>query len=667
MTAEDHSDHERFKKLLDRLGKAVMMSAEGETSEIIRRRLFEWNGVPEEAKKTIKEYADWIIDHRNQVGDFPVDNAKEAFLASYPFHPTVLSVFERKWQGLPRFQRTRGILRLLALWVSNAYQEGFKGAHRDPLITLGTAPLDDPMFRAAIFEQLGEAKLEVAVTTDIAGKPDAHSIRLDKEAADTIKKARLHRKVATTIFFESNGGQTKAEATTPEIRLAVAEPGSDIGNIETVLESLGASCYYLRVERNRYRFGLTVTLNKILADRKASIQQPKIDERIRAEIYEVFKPGNGFEKIFFPQKSNSIPDRAALTLVILPPEQSRLEGKKTIEMIESFTREYGTSGCTFKSALIWSIPESSSGLDEDARKLLAWEDINDEKEDLRLDDAQKRQLDMNIKKSENDLKEGVWRTYKNIMLLDKDNKMKHIDFGMVHSSAAPSLKALIMNRLKQEDYISESITPNVLLKNWPPAFNEWSTKSVRDAFFSSPQFHRILDANILRDTVAKGVENKQIAYVGKSQEKVYDPFNFGNSLAANEIEFSDDMFIIKGDKAEKHVEPSILTSIDISPHYLWMIPSEQQRFAVKGLDQHMREIPVQDVKWTATGGTIDANGNYLAGRHEGEFDVTAYVGEIKSSVKVNVSKQENQKLENLKNLNQPERSLGVERYRHKNG
>jgi hypothetical protein len=54
MTAEDHSDHERFKKLLDRLGKAVMMSAEGETSEIIRRRLFEWNGVPEEAKKTNK-------------------------------------------------------------------------------------------------------------------------------------------------------------------------------------------------------------------------------------------------------------------------------------------------------------------------------------------------------------------------------------------------------------------------------------------------------------------------------------------------------------------------------------------------------------------------------------------------------------------------------------
>jgi hypothetical protein len=93
---------------------------------------------------------------------------------------------------------------------------------------MGTAPLDDPLFRSAIFEQLGGAKLEGAVTTDICGKKDSHALRLDKEAVDTIRKARLHQKVAATIFFESNGGQAKAEATLPEIRLAVAEPDLDV-------------------------------------------------------------------------------------------------------------------------------------------------------------------------------------------------------------------------------------------------------------------------------------------------------------------------------------------------------------------------------------------------------------------------------------------------------
>src|SRR5215208_1322801 len=196
------------------------------------------------------EYADWVQAHRTQVPTwFPVDHAKDAFAATYPFHPTLLSVFERKWQALPRFQQTRGILRLLALWVANAYQAGFKGAHKDPLIGMGTAPLDDPLFRSAIFEQLGGAKLEGAVTTDICGKKDSHALRLDKEAVDTIKKARLHRKVATTIFFESNGGQGKTgEATLPEIRLAVAEPDIDIGNIETVLDALTEASYYLTTE-----------------------------------------------------------------------------------------------------------------------------------------------------------------------------------------------------------------------------------------------------------------------------------------------------------------------------------------------------------------------------------------------------------------------------------
>ena len=117
-----------------------------------------------------------------------------------------------------------------------------------------------------MFEQLGEHRLEAAVTTDICGKKDSHAVRLDNEAVDAIKKSRLHRKVATTIFFESNGGMARAEATTPEIRLAVAEPDLDIGHVETVLDSLTDACYYLTAERNRYHFSFKENLNKRYAE-----------------------------------------------------------------------------------------------------------------------------------------------------------------------------------------------------------------------------------------------------------------------------------------------------------------------------------------------------------------------------------------------------------------
>jgi hypothetical protein len=74
MTPEDEADFQQCEKLLDRLGKAMIMSAESETSEIIRRRLFEWGGLPDDAKKTAAEYADWVQAHRTQVPNwFPVD------------------------------------------------------------------------------------------------------------------------------------------------------------------------------------------------------------------------------------------------------------------------------------------------------------------------------------------------------------------------------------------------------------------------------------------------------------------------------------------------------------------------------------------------------------------------------------------------------------------
>jgi hypothetical protein len=91
----------------------------------------------------------------------------------------------------------------------------------------------------------------------------------------------IHRKVATAIFFESNGGQAKGKATQPEIRLAVAELGLDIGNVETALEALSEASYYLAVERNRYRFSLKENLNKRFADRRATIQPASVDAYVR--------------------------------------------------------------------------------------------------------------------------------------------------------------------------------------------------------------------------------------------------------------------------------------------------------------------------------------------------------------------------------------------------
>lgn len=163
----------------------------------------------------------------------------------------------------------------------------------------------------------------------------------------------------------------------------------------------------------------------------------------------MFGEGKDVERVFFPEKSNQVPDRAWLTFVILSPDYSLEDNKATLEFVDSVTKEYGKSARTFKNALIWCLPESASGLREEARKVLAWEAIQDEQDELRFDEGQKRQLQENVKKAQRDLTESVWRSYKNIMLLGKDNSLRNLDLGLIHSSAGETIAKFIIEQLRK--------------------------------------------------------------------------------------------------------------------------------------------------------------------------------------------------------------------------
>jgi hypothetical protein len=73
-------------------------------------------------------------------------------------------------------------------------------------------------------------------------------------------------------------------------------------------------------------------------------------------------------------------------------------------------------------------------------------------------------------------------------------------------------------------------TIHIKKRNWPPAFKEWNTRSVRDAFFASPQFPRLLNPDSIKDTIARGVENGMLGYIGKKADGSYAPFHWNSSL-----------------------------------------------------------------------------------------------------------------------------------------
>lgn len=641
MNTEDQADYDRFKKMLDRLGKAMFMSAEKETTEIIRRRLFEWHGLPDEARKTIGEYVAWLDEHKTHLS-FNTETARQQFESSYPFHPAVLSLFERKWQALPRFQQTRGVLRLLALWVAKAYNDGFKKLTKDALITLGTAPLEDPNFRAAVFEQLGENRLEAAVTTDIAGKDESWAGRLDLEAIDAIKKSRLHKKCATTIFFESNGGQTaQGLATLPEIKLSVGDPDLDIGLVDGVIQSLLDSCYYLTAVNNKFKYSIHENLIKRFSDRRASIQPPTINELVEAEIRKVFDKGHGFEKVMFPERNNQVTDRPVLSLVVMHPSKRNADAE-TKTFLEDIINNYGSSARVYKSGLIFCVAEDGQPIKEEAKKFLAWETIYDEALELKLDEEQRKQVKVSMDRAKKDLVENIWKAYKNVVLLNKNNQLQTKDLGLIHSSQARTISELYLSRLESEGEITNEINPMFLVRNWPPAFTAWSTKNVRDVFYQSPQFPRLINPESIKATISKGVENGYLAYTGKQGGK-YEPFFFEKSLFAGDVEISDEMYILTAEEARKNIEPRKLATMKIVPPSVTLEPKKIYSFIAKGYDQHSEEINIDAIEWKTSYGSITEAGVLTVEETEGVYKVTALSNGISATSTVTVQKKDESK------------------------
>ncbi len=450
-----------------------------------------------------------------------------------------------------RSSSTRGILRLIAQWVADAYEAGYRGAHADPLIALGTAPLDDQFFRTAVLDQLGDDRLGPAILSDIAGE-QAHAERLDAEAQETLKRLRIHRKVATTVFFESSGGQVRQEATVPEIRLAVGEPDLDVGNVETALGALQDACYYLAWEANRYRFSIRPNLNKLLADRRAALDPADVEEKAREAIRGVFSERRGvaaaIEPAFFPEASQEIEDVPALRLVVLGLD--RAMGDATRAFVERCMAERGASARVFKNALVWVIPESTPALLDAARRLLAWASVEAEAEAREFEPPELSQLAQQQERAKQDLKEAVWRTYRYLALLGPHGGLQVEDLGLVHSSAAESLQALLQARLRQRDELTDTLAPARIVQNWPQGLPEWSTKALRDAVYASPAFTRLLRPDALRETIARGVRDGAFGYAARRGGE-YVGISFEEGLDPGTVEFSEDVVLVPQDLARQ--------------------------------------------------------------------------------------------------------------------
>jgi hypothetical protein len=136
-----------------------------------------------------------------------------------------------------------------------------------------------------------------------------------------------------------------------------------------------------------------------------------------------------------------------------------------------------------------------------------------------------------------------WRTYRFIAFMGSDGELKEEDLGVLHSSAAESMQALVQARLRQRDEITDSLAATRIAQNWPKGLIEWTTKAVRDAVYASPVFTRLLRADALKESIARGVRDGLFGYAAKRNGE-FVGIKFNEPLDALGVEFSADVVLV---------------------------------------------------------------------------------------------------------------------------
>lgn len=353
MTDWDMQWQDRITKVVRRVAKDLIANDETEISEVVRRRLFDDIGSEKIRKNVAKAYSDWCYERRAQLPAewTAVDTAttevkarellRNRFECCYPFHPATLSVFQRKWQALIQYQQTRGTLAMLAQWIAWAYRTGFTQARTEPLITLGSAPLNVFEFRSIVLGQLGESRLVAAVDADISGET-SHARALDADTKGPLRN--IHQRVGTTMLFESSGGQIDKVAHLPELRFALGEPEIDTTSIDNAAFALENKSYFVRrVGSDGYRISHQPTLKKVVNDRRASLDyETEVKPVMRSLVQKEFAQGSPMPLAFFPSDSMAIQDTARLMLVVMDPEID-WEGVAIRNQVADWTKNRGES------------------------------------------------------------------------------------------------------------------------------------------------------------------------------------------------------------------------------------------------------------------------------------------------------------------------------------
>ncbi|MBN9213516.1 MAG: AAA family ATPase [Microbacterium sp. SCN 70-200] len=385
---------ERLQNVVTRVAQPWTPASSNESFEIVRRRLFREPDAA--AQRRIDATAKTFVEYyRRSVGELPAETRESSYedriRSAYPIHPELFDRLYGDWSTLEKFQRTRGVLRLMSAVVHALHAAG----DDSPLIMPGSIPLDSAAVRDELTGYLDDGdRWKSVIESDIDGT-NATAVLVDKEKPLFGGRA-LTRRIARAAFVGSAAtlGANHKGVERKRMFLGVAMPGDTIGNFGSALQLLGERATYLYAEGDRFWFDLQVSLNRTVAERAQSFSEADVAAEVIGRIRRhPGHPGAFADVVFAPDDSADVAESERVRLVVAGPQHVH-DGKSYESKAHAFTRELastrGNAPRQNVNTVVVLAPDQSrwTDLEQSVRQYLAWRGVHESRKTLDLTQGQ---------------------------------------------------------------------------------------------------------------------------------------------------------------------------------------------------------------------------------------------------------------------------------------
>ncbi len=405
----------RLRNTFGRLESTWRPASAEEGFEIVRRRLFQ--PITQQKDFTARDaVARAFTDlYRTQSQEFPSDSREGDYerrlKAAYPIHPELFDRLYNDWSQLDRFQRTRGVLRLMAAVIHALWER----QDASLLILPASVPIDDPLVQYELTRYLEDPWTPI-IEQDVDG---AHSLplRLDREHPN-LGRYSATRRVARTIYLGSAPTLQTANRGIEEqrIKLGCVQPGESVPIFGDALHRLTEQANYLYVQDKRYWYSTQPSVTRLAQDRADQLDRDVvlafIEQRLRSEQ----NTRGSFARVHpCPASSGEVPDERDTRLVILRPVYSHTKDmvSPARKEAETILEKRGTSPRYNANTLVFLAADRTrlEELEQAARQFLAWKDIEKDQEILNLDAFSRKQAESRREHADGAIKARIPETY----------------------------------------------------------------------------------------------------------------------------------------------------------------------------------------------------------------------------------------------------------------